>query len=69
MTHRSDGRLAVLTADIARRLRGVCAHLPEPEFQALVQDIGLMKLRWEDTSMGDFDRRGRHTEREDSPRS
>ena len=39
-------RLARLTADVAARLRPVCGAMPPAEFDALVRDIALMKLRW-----------------------
>ena len=36
-----------LIADIAARLRGVCAQLPEAEFSALVLDIARVRMRYE----------------------
>lgn len=39
-------RLARLTADIAARLRPVCAAMPPADFDALVNDIARLKLRW-----------------------
>jgi hypothetical protein len=41
-------RLARLTADVAARLRPVCAALPPADFDALVEDIARLKLRWAD---------------------
>ena len=38
--------LALLVGDIARRLRPVCGAIPADEFDALVVDIALRKLRW-----------------------
>ena len=35
----------LLLADVARRLRPVCDHLPEGEFQALISRIVDLKLR------------------------
>jgi hypothetical protein len=39
-------RLARLTADIAARLRPACAAMPPATFDALVEDIARLKLRW-----------------------
>jgi hypothetical protein len=39
-------RLSRLTADIAVRLKPVCDGMPAAEFDALVQDIARVKLRW-----------------------
>jgi hypothetical protein len=39
-------RLARLTADIATRLLPVCAAMPPAAFDALVEDIARLKLRW-----------------------
>jgi hypothetical protein len=41
-------RVEQLTADIATRLRRVCAHLPEDEFAALIREIADVKLRYEE---------------------
>ena len=41
-------RLAHLTADVAARLRPVCAAMPPADFAALVEDIARLKLRWAD---------------------
>jgi hypothetical protein len=38
--------LALLAADVAARLRGVCAHLSEDEFRTLVDAIAQVKLGW-----------------------
>jgi len=39
-------QLARLTADIAARLRPVCAAMEPATFDALIQDIARLKLRW-----------------------
>ena len=41
-------RLARLTDDIAARLRPACAAMPPAAFDALVEDIARLKLRWAD---------------------
>jgi hypothetical protein len=38
--------LAVLQHDIAARLRAVCGHMPEHEFDELVCDIAAVKLKY-----------------------
>ena len=51
-THESDAhlepevRLTRVKADVAARLRPVCADLPTAEFDALVNDIARLKVRW-----------------------
>ena len=40
-------RLEQLRANIAERLRGVCAHMPVQEFDALVLRIASVTLRYE----------------------
>ncbi len=40
-------RLAVLQADIAARLRGVCSHLSEESFQELVRDVAVVRLKYD----------------------
>jgi hypothetical protein len=40
-------RLEQLRANIAERLRGVCAHMPVQEFDALVLQIATVTLRYE----------------------
>ena len=40
-------RAEQLKAEISSRLRGVCAHLSDDEFAALVDDIADVKLRYE----------------------
>ena len=40
-------RRATIQADIARRLRGICGHLPETEFQSLVEEMTDRQLRGE----------------------
>jgi hypothetical protein len=39
-------RLPRLTADVAARLRPVCAAMPPADFDALVDGIARLKLRW-----------------------
>lgn len=46
---RSAEATEVLAADLATRLRRVCAHLPEAEFAALVDGIARTKMRWSAT--------------------
>ena len=41
-------RSARLTADVAARLRPACAAMPPADFDALVDDLGRLKLRWAD---------------------
>jgi hypothetical protein len=41
-------RLARLTADVAARLRPACAAVPPADFDALVDDVVRLKLRWAD---------------------
>ena len=41
-------RVEQLTADIAGRLRRVCAHLSEDQFATLVREIADVKLRYEE---------------------
>jgi hypothetical protein len=41
-------RVEQITADIATRLRRVCAHLSEDQFAALVREIADVKLRYEE---------------------
>ena len=41
-------RVEQITADIASRLRRVCAHLSEDQFAALVGEIADVKLRYEE---------------------
>jgi hypothetical protein len=43
-----DPRYALFVAHLAARLRPVCAGWDEAEFQALVQRIARMKVRWGD---------------------
>jgi hypothetical protein len=40
-------RSAALRADVAARLRRVCAGMPAEAFDTLVDDICVLKLRWE----------------------
>jgi hypothetical protein len=39
-------RVARLTADVAARLGPACAGMPTADFDALVDDIARLKLRW-----------------------
>jgi hypothetical protein len=43
--------LAAYTADIAARLRPVCAHLSEADFQQLVRDIARMRARLDEIEL------------------
>jgi hypothetical protein len=44
----SKAALARLESDIANRLRNVCSHMPEDDFNALVRDIAQFKLKHAD---------------------
>jgi hypothetical protein len=44
--HECTDRHQQLAAEVAARLRPVCAHLPEAAFSELVQDIAGMKMRF-----------------------
>ena len=44
--HERTDRHRQLAAEVAERLRPVCAHLPEAAFSELVQDIARMKMRF-----------------------
>lgn len=48
-----DSRLTLLTADLRRRLRRVCQHWDDAEFDALVQKIARTKMRWGDPDRAD----------------
>ena len=52
MTVDGDPRFALLVAQIAQRLRPVCAGWDEPRFQALVQQIARTKVQWGDADRG-----------------
>ena len=41
-----DPRIALLVADLVRRLRPVCRDWDDAEFEALVHRIAQMKVRW-----------------------
>ena len=41
-----ESRLEQLRADLRARLRPACRHWPDGEFEALVQRMARMKLRW-----------------------
>jgi hypothetical protein len=47
-----------VTADIAARLRRVCAHLPDDEFAQLVLDVAQVRMRYDEALYG---RVPRHT--------
>jgi hypothetical protein len=40
-------RLAVLQADLARRLRPLCGTMPQAEFDALVREMAERQLKFE----------------------
>jgi hypothetical protein len=42
--------VARLTADVAARLRPVCADMPPASFDALVGDVARLKHRWADAA-------------------
>lgn len=42
-----------LVVEIARRLEGVCAHLPERDFNVLVRRIAHIKWKFEERRGGD----------------
>jgi hypothetical protein len=42
----ADEMQARLYVDVADRLRGVCADMPQDELHALVVDMVAMKMRW-----------------------
>ncbi|HEX6599539.1 MAG TPA: hypothetical protein VF034_09480 [Gemmatimonadaceae bacterium] len=42
----TDGPVALIADDIRRRLAFICDGWSEPEFEALVQRIARMKVRW-----------------------
>jgi hypothetical protein len=44
----ADPRLALVVAELRRRLRPVCRDWADPEFEALVHRIARTKLRWAD---------------------
>jgi hypothetical protein len=48
----SQAALALLERDIANRLRAVCSHMPEDDFNAMVRDIAEFKLKHEQDENG-----------------
>ena len=47
MTHEEEAReIELLKADIAIRLRIVCAHFPEPEFAELIDQIARIESKY-----------------------
>ena len=49
----SDGPAALIADDIRRRLAFVCDGWSDPEFEALVQRIARMKVRWMELGRAD----------------
>jgi hypothetical protein len=41
----SKDALELLEREIAKRLRSVCSHMPEEDFNAMVRDIARFKLK------------------------
>lgn len=41
-----DPRLLVIRAEVAERLRPVCAEMPDEVFELLVRDVAAFRLRW-----------------------
>lgn len=48
-----DARFTLLSTDLRRRLRRVCLHWDEADFDALVRQIARMKIRWGDPDRAD----------------
>jgi hypothetical protein len=48
-----EARVALLAEDLRFRLRNVCSHWDEAEFDALVLRIAHMKARWTDYGRAD----------------
>ena len=48
-----DARVSPLAASLAQRLAAVCRNWDAAEFDALVQRIARMKLRWVDQGYGE----------------
>lgn len=49
----TDGPVALLAADIRRRLSSTCEAWTDGEFEALVQHIAQMKVRWMELDRAD----------------
>jgi hypothetical protein len=41
-----DPRLPAIRAEVAERLRPVCAAMPDDVFELLVRDVAAFRLRW-----------------------
>ena len=41
-----DPRLPAIRAEVAERLRPVCAEMPDDAFELLVRDVAAFRLRW-----------------------
>ena len=48
-------RMTEVIDDVGRRLRGVCAHLSDADFQELIQQIAAIAVKYE--ALADADRR------------
>jgi hypothetical protein len=56
-TH-NDVRLRALKSDISARLKSVCADWPEDEFEAMIDRLAQITLKYvHDGSVGSYDRR------------
>jgi hypothetical protein len=42
----NDPRLPAIRAEVAERLRPVCAAMPADAFERLVRDVAAFRLRW-----------------------
>ena len=49
----TEARIELFANDVRSRIRPVCTHWDEDEFEVLVQRIAQMKLRWTETGRGD----------------
>lgn len=62
----SDAALSAARKDIARRLRGVCAHLDDAEFDALVARMAVIAVKYETRDLmellGSIESCGRHAD-------
>ncbi len=41
-----DPRLPAIRAEVAERLRPVCAEMPDDAFELLLRDVAAFRLRW-----------------------
>lgn len=48
-----DGRVALFADDLRSRLRCVCGHWEEDDFEKIVQRIARMKVRWSELDRAD----------------